>query len=544
MFTANIGQRIADPRQLSDELGNDDSCVSLARLSLRSHPLSMYSGLANYTFGTPRPSLLPYDPSQEAPEAISPLSLPRLSPDRTPRPSVSAHSAFHFVSSHPSQGAGRPASSHHASDSQSRRRSYAGDHSLSTATSSPGSRSPAVSGSDSERSEDPSSSTDPIIAALYNSQRARLMSDTASQHTFGRASRSHRVTAASLHDGATPSSSSVSIVTSRSSSRASMCTMEQFSSDDELEIDYYDDADASPVTFANCDLPDIDEDADLIDPRPPSIRSFAPDRRRGSLPMAIPGAVQASDAYSTRSREGSIFTVRRPSRSWDDTGTHRSSHSGEDPTVILPKSEPLSRADWLSVEAQLQANQQQQQPQQQVVEHNVLEGLNLDYILSKHSEGSIRSVGSRLSFVQGPLGPRLSSPHLFLGPGSTTTLPFEDSFMKHLQKYDRAFVDQRYFWSFRREKADASTNRRRQQAHHKIGKETGPRVQEMWRCGHVGRFKVDKLVFKRTSSRSIIHHRRVILMRVNSTNHRFCQRYTAAHPYSPHCRPVSHGQHH
>lgn len=527
-MSSNIGQRIADPRQLSDQLGTeqDEYVLPTPCLPSPTHLLfrhaAMYSDLASYTFGTPapRPSLSPHDAVQDTSESISPLSHPRLSPDRTPRPSVTAHSAsspFSIVSSHPShlQAEGRPASSLYASSTQSRHQSYTRDYAV--AINPPGSRSPAVSGSDSERSEDPSSSIDPITAAFYSPQRARLMSDNASLHTFGRgrASHTHGVTAASYQDGAPPSSSSVSVTTSRSSSRASMRTTEQFSSDDELDFnDYYDDdGNSSPVTFARYDLADIDEDTDLVDPRPPSIRSFVPDGRRGSLPMTIPGTVQPSDAYSIRSREGSILTVRRPSRSWDDASTYRSSHGGDDPSHMLPKSEPNSRADWLSIEAQIQAKQpQQQQPQQEQEQEQeqppvllgACEGFDLSYIMSRPSEGSIRSGRSGLSFVQGGMGNRISSPYLFRAAGSSVTLPFEDTFMRHIQKSDQAFDPQRYYWSFQRERADASNSslRRRQQAQHhrhdKSGKETGPRVQEMWRCGHVGRFKVDKIVFKRT----------------------------------------------
>ncbi|KAH0828006.1 hypothetical protein J3R83DRAFT_3653 [Lanmaoa asiatica] len=408
----SIAQHIVDPRALSDELGVSDPSPPQSSLYDATHP-DMYSGLANYVFGNPRPSRPPslssYDAVSEVTESISPLTpIPRrLSPDRTPRPSVSGQSAsppFQNVSSHPSQGAGRPASSLHAS-SQSRRYSTTRDPSHTVAVNSSGSRSRAVSGSESERSEDPTSSTDQIIAAFSSPQRGKVMADNASQHTFGHASRTHRVTAASSQDGATPSSSSVSVTTSRSSSRVSMRTTEQFSSDDELEIDYYD-GNSSPVIFAKDYLGDIDEAVDIVDPGPSIIRSSVFDGRRGSLPMAIPGAVQGSDAYSTRSREGSILTIRRPSRSWDATSAHRSSHSGEDPTIILPKSEPLSRADWLSLEAQLQAKQQQP------AEANAYDGLDLQYILSKQSEGSIRSFNSRLSFVHGAAGPRRSSPHL------------------------------------------------------------------------------------------------------------------------------------
>lgn len=445
----------------------------------------MYSTLANFTFGDPS-RISSYDPLDEATESISPLTT-FLGPDRTPRPSVSSQ----FVSSHPSQGAGYPASS----SSHSRRQSSMRD---------PSSR--VVYGSDSEKSQHPTPSTDPIIAAFPRSQRGKVMSDNASQHTFGPASRTHGVTAASSQDGAAPSSSSASVTTSRSSSRASMRTTEQFSSDDELEIDYYDGS-SSPVTFARDDLVEIDEDVDLVDPGPSTFQSALLGSRRGSLPMAIPGIIQGCDPYTARSREGSILTIRRPSRSWDDASVHRSSYSAEDPTVILPKSEPLSRPGRISLEAQLQAKQQQQQH----VDLDAYHGLDLQYILSRRSEGSIRSFNSRLSFVQpGPAGPRRSSPHLSaipLGLGSTTTLPFEDTFTVHLQKHDLAFDTHRFYWSFQREKADASSSRRRQQAHHyrtdKSVKETSSRVQEMWRCGSVGRFKVDRLVFKRTSPRSL-----------------------------------------
>ncbi|KAI9458304.1 hypothetical protein HD554DRAFT_2042132 [Boletus coccyginus] len=83
-----------------------------------------------------------------------------------------------------------------------------------------------------------------------------------------------------------------------------------------------------PVTFARYDLVDIDEDADFVYPRPPSIRSTFVDGRRGSLSVTIPGAVQGSDADSTRSQE-----VEKTQLSF------------------FLKSKPLSRANWLSAVA-------------------------------------------------------------------------------------------------------------------------------------------------------------------------------------------------
>ncbi|KAG8214069.1 hypothetical protein J3R82DRAFT_10827 [Butyriboletus roseoflavus] len=466
---SGLAQHIVDPRVLADEL--DASPPS-------SH-LDIYSGLDNYVFGSS--SLPPHD----APESISPLTpiAHLLSPDRTPRPSVSGEPAsppFHNVSSHPSQGAGRPASSLYPSAFQPRRRSATRDPMLID-SSRPSSR--AVFRFDTEKSQDPTPSMDPITAALFSPHRAELMSDNASQHTFGRASRAHGVAAATSQDGEAPSSSSVSISTSRSSSRTSMRSTEQFSSDDELEIDYYDDGNSSPLTFARNHLVDINENVDPDDPGPSTIRSSVFDGRRVARIAYSPYVAPVEAGMPP------VPAVRQIAEKTQQS--------------FLPKSEPLSRADWLSLEAQLQAKQQQ------AAQHNVYDGLDLQYILPTHTEGSIRSFSSRLSFVHGPAGPRRSSPLpsvLALGPGSTTTLPIEDSFLRHIQKNDRAFDVLRYYWSFQREKADGSNSslRRRQKAHHhrtdKPVKEIPSRVQEMWRCGHVGRFKVDRLVLKPQSA--------------------------------------------
>ncbi|KAG9316760.1 hypothetical protein JVU11DRAFT_2822 [Chiua virens] len=498
-MSLNIGQRIADPRSLSDELADDHNNHN-----------TMYSGLATYTFGSPRSSsrsssLASLDAFAEPSESISPLTaVPRRSSfDRTPRPSVfvqpAASPPFHNVSSHPSQGVQLSASSLHPAPSQSRRHPATRVPPLLVPVPPSVPRSRAVSGSDSEKSLDHTAHSDHIIPTYFSSQRGSVMPDNASQHTFGRASRTHAVTAALSHDGPIPSSSSASVTTSRSSSRASMRTStEQFSSEDELEIDDYD-GNSSPVTFAREYLNDYDEDFDFNHPGPSTSRASIFDGRRGSLPMAIPGAVQGSDVYSNRSREGSILTIRRPSRSLDDSSTHRSSLGGEDPTVH-PKSEPSSRAGRISLE-QLQASQQQ------VVETNAWDGLDLQYILSRQSEGSIRSFNSHLSFVQSiAAAARSSSQHIstiapFAG-GSTTG--FGDTFTTHIQNNDSSFNTIRYWWSFQREKADASSSmRRRQQAQHradKLSKETPSRTQEMWRCGLVGRFKVDRLVFKPQSA--------------------------------------------
>ncbi|KIK92666.1 hypothetical protein PAXRUDRAFT_829742 [Paxillus rubicundulus Ve08.2h10] len=498
------------------------------------HPDNLYSGLATYIFGEaptspPVPSISPHDAVPEAVESVSPLTpLVRcLSPDRTPRPSVFGQPAFpplENVSSHPSQGAGHPAST--PSATSTRRQSTTRETLRRSTTSSSSSTSRTASRTDGEESEDP------ISDAYYNSpfQRGRVIHDNASQHTFGRGSRHHGVIAATSSQdaaAAVASSSSVSVVSSRSSSRASMRTFEQFSSDEEVEICYYDGA-SSPVTFARDYLADINEDVDLADPSPAFYRTSMFEGRRGSLPMAIPGAVPGGNSSSVRSREGSIIALRRPSRSWDEASMQLSSHSGEDPKVIVPKSEPLSRADWSSLGAQVQA-----QHQLATEAGGTYDGLDLRYILSKHSEGSIRSFRSsaQLSFAQGPSGThqpsdvssRLSSIAPFAsGVRRTssatlqTTYSNDDTFFKHVRKWDETFDVIENHWSFMREKADiplvisdsaSSSRQARSSTSHphvpnadKTTKTMFPGTQEIWRCGHVGRFKVDRLAFKPQSA--------------------------------------------
>ncbi|KAG1890093.1 hypothetical protein F4604DRAFT_646380 [Suillus subluteus] len=410
---------------------------------------NLYSNLATFTFGEARTT----SPDDESPDAISPLTpITRTGADRTPRPSVST------FSSHPSQGLGRPASTSFPSSSRSQR-SYRTEH------------------TDEESSEDPSS---PDLHPRRGFQRGRFITDNVSQHTFG-------------HPAV--SCSAASITSSRSSSRASLRSDLQFSSDEEVEIASYDGG-SSPVTFAR-DLDNIDENENspIFHPRP----LFA-EPRRGSLPMAIPGAI--SDAGSNRSREDSILTIRRPSRSLDDD--FMSSHSGEDPAAVIPRSEPLTRADFRSLEAQ--AQQQQSEPD------TWASGWDLTYVLSRKSEGSIRSVRStaQLSFLApGPArnsgeasSSRLSN--MWGGSGrrtSTGTLHSgEDTFGRHIGMYDTQNP-----WGFFREKADAqptpTVRRSNAQAGasiimDKVKHTMYPGTQEIWRSGHVGRYRVDRLVFK------------------------------------------------
>ncbi|KAG2064328.1 hypothetical protein BDR04DRAFT_267995 [Suillus decipiens] len=460
-MSSSLGLHIVDPRILSDQVGDVHSIVP--PISLTAPPPrhttmtstsqdNLYSNLASFTFGEARST----SSDDESPDAISPLTpITRTGADRTPRPSVST------FSSHPSQGLGRPVSTSFPSSSRSQR-SLRNEH------------------TDEESSEDFSS---PDLHPRRGFQRGRFVTDNVSQHTFG-----HQAVC----------SSTASITSSRSSSRVSLRSDLQFSSDEEVEIASYDGG-SSPVTFAR-DLDNIDENENspVFHPRP----LFA-EPRRGSLPMAIPGAM--SDAVSNRSREDSIITVRRPSRSLDDD--LMSSHSGEDPAAVIPRSEPLTRADFRSLEAQAQ--------QQQSEQDTWASGWDLSYVLSRKSEGSIRSFRStaQLSFLaptrnsNEPSSSRLSN--MWGGSGRRTSIGTlnnsgEDTFARHIGMYDTQNP-----WAFFREKADAQpvpTSRRpNAQAGASVimdkAKHTmHPGTQEIWRSGHVGRYRVDRLVFKPAST--------------------------------------------
>lgn len=466
-MSSSLGLHIVDPKILSDQVGDVPSIVppiSLTAPPPRHTTMStsisqdnLYSNLATFTFGEVRST----SSDDESPDAISPLTpITRTGAERTPRPSVST------FSSHPSQGLGRPASNSFPSSSRSSR-SYRAEH------------------TDEESSEDPSS---PDLHPRRGFHRGRFIPDNVSQHTFG-------VPAVRC--------STASITSSRSSSRVSLRSDLQFSSDEEVEIASYDGG-SSPVTFAR-DLDNIDENENspVFHPRP-----LFTERRRGSLPMAIPGAI--SDAVSNRSREDSILTIRRPSRSLDDDLI--SSHSGEDPAAVAPRSEPLTRADFRSLEAQVQ--QQQSEPD------TWASGWDLSYVLSRKSEGSIRSVrstaqlsflaparnststgepsSSRLSNMWGSSGRRTSTGTL------QTTNSGEDTFARHIGMYDTQNP-----WAFLKEKADAqpvpTVRRPNAQAGASISMDKAkntmyPGTQEIWRSGHVGRYRVDRLVFKPAST--------------------------------------------
>ncbi|KAL4073832.1 hypothetical protein V8B97DRAFT_1865857 [Scleroderma yunnanense] len=484
---AGIGRHIVDPRILSEQVGDPPSESEAApttttAMSAVGHPsltvnprhsayrhttVDIYSGLATYSFGEPTFQA-------DVDEGVSPLTPV---PDTTPRPSIVP--SLQNVSSHPSQSS-----------------THSGPHPPS-----------------------PPASEEPYHPPA-------LFPDDASYHTFGPGTRYNN-----SHNNDPSSSSSVSIASSRPSSRTSF--QSELLSDDEVEIGNFSGG-TSPVIFAN-PLPDIDEDED------PDFRTFTyyahslSQERKGSLPMAIPGVPTDT---SNCSREGSILTLRRPSRSLDDEyGSHLTGN--QDPAAVTPKSEPLSRADWRSIEAQIQAQAQalseaEQSSQPPDSWYNEL-GIDPQYIFqARNSEGSIRSFRSSAQYsfmhqpsnshTSDPSSPRLSSIAPFaIGARRTSTITLQtvnssdEAFLQHLRKNDGTFGEIEDQWRYRCYRVEFLQKRRKSQhtrspSNISLSPLPTPTTDlkvlsktmcigqlEHWCCPNIGEFKVDRGILKHDS---------------------------------------------
>jgi hypothetical protein len=465
---------------------------------------------------------------------ISPLD--PLFPDRTPRPSVSnghshGHGAITFQSSpHDSQRRvpvasdfGLLTTSHHAShpalSSSSSGRNISGHRSSRPEREnrsghqevrrrdqhSSSSRRDGATGSTSSPTSDHERL--PPVTHRRPPEDDDIMSETASLHTFGQAGNI---------------STKTSNPSSRASSRLGYADAEDgealFSSDAESEI-FFDD-DISPV-FGD----DGDEDDIILT------------TRRGSLPLDIPMSstspkhrifVEDVSDMDARDREPSLATLRRPSRSLDDdlrllnTGAAAAAAQGTE-----PKSEPLSKGDWRSLDAQMQVRQAE--------ETAASPELDLNYIFNlPPGLGMVRPGGAldpisasrRSSDAQSYIQRRQSKGNKagfgFFGarrPSTATVNTYgsgEDAFDRQLRKQDSGFAERKELWSFRKERADGGldvTGPARRGSHVSTlvagpstlsqvpekGKEKEksssrimtPGSQEIWRCMFVGRFKVD-----------------------------------------------------
>ncbi|KIM69700.1 hypothetical protein SCLCIDRAFT_1208208 [Scleroderma citrinum Foug A] len=465
-----IGRHIVDPRVLSEQVGDSSTePATPTRATTTTDPIGppglpvnpRHNAVRRPNVDSMYSKLASYSFGEPACQADDDDGVSPLTPvtDITPRPSIVP--PLQHVSSHPSQSS-----------------TYSGPPSTSEEC-------------------DPRCRSPPTVFA-----------DDASYHTFG---------PGICHHDEPSSSSSVSIASSRPSSRTSFDS--ELISEDEVEIGTFS-RDASPVTFAN--LPDIDEDPDLNAPIWCYTRSPL-QGRKGSLPMAIPGALPDG---STRSREGSVLTVRRPSRSLDDEyGSHLTGI--QDPTAITPKSEPHSRADWESIGAQIQAanaqaqassEAQQPSPHPENVYNNL--GFDLPYILqSKHSEGSIHSL-AQYSFVQ-PSNPQPSGSSLsrfsaiapFDRRSSTVTNSSEDAFTNLLRKQGTLSAIEAQ-WLYQCRKVEFPPKRKKGQhtrTPSNISLSSQPILNtdlkvlsktmcvgqlEHWSCPNIGDFKVDRAVLE------------------------------------------------
>ncbi|KAI6157866.1 hypothetical protein BKA82DRAFT_4062714 [Pisolithus tinctorius] len=518
---------IAPPSPDSHSVHNSN--MSRANAHSYNDGISIYSDLETFTFGEARSS-----PNVAGHDAVSPLTpvVRPLGSDQTSGPLLSAQfvsPSLQTVCSHPSQGAGRPVplpstSSPHPVSPWSISRDTSSDrHDYS------------VAGTTGEGHERPAAAADREFRP-FHPRRGRVIPDDASQHTFGHGVR---------HHGIASSSSSISVASSRSSSRASFRS-ELLSSDDELEVGDLG-GDSSPVTFArDYPLADIDEDADLADLMPWYSRPITEDRR-GSLPMDIPSAPQEG---ASRSRESSILTLRRPSRSLDDEYCSHIS-APQDPSAISPKSEPHSRADWRSLEAQIQAQVQAEShatqsstsTSQPPADFYSNFGLDIQYILQpKHSEGSIRSFRSsaQYSFLRPLSGAQSSeassSKVTAIAPfavgarrTSTATLQTvhsnEDPFFRHIRINDKGFDIMENQWLYQCRDVDFPKKRERQGRRssntplpplpplntelRKCTKTMAVGQREHWWCPNTGFFRVDRSVLKPRSpdGSEAVHHR-------------------------------------
>ena len=332
------------------------------------------------------------------------------------------------------------------------------------------------------------------------------MSDTASQHTFG--------------GGRGFGSSSVSVDNSRSPSRSSdRSAGHEFSSEEELDLDY--------------EPPSLDiylqEDFDPDDAPGSSRYSEATiGGRRGSLPMAIPGSVGSSSGAmddTSRGREDSLITLRRPSRSLDDDLTSVviaagvQSSEGRDLSVE-PASEPLSRADFRNLHDHIEQRQQQQPTPTPIAPSNdAYEAFDLNYIMG--DMGSRRASLAPSYIQQQRELPQRQSRGFRVGgwgaglqwnggrrPSTATTGTTDDVFIRHAQRFDENYAFASLQWSFRREEADgrgphvSSMSIRSEQSREPVPATVKqadsnatmvPGTQELWRHEFIGRFKIDRM---------------------------------------------------
>ncbi|KDQ55827.1 hypothetical protein JAAARDRAFT_208596 [Jaapia argillacea MUCL 33604] len=412
----------------------------------------LYAGLTAFSFGASASS-----PLAEVNDSISPLtSGQRPSVDRTPRASVSGptRSRGMIQQQQPDTDSDRD-----EEEASRRRRSKMwavddGTRRPSLPTNDYSNRQvhgETLSEGEGEHDFDTDGETDGL-----GIRRDMLISDTASQHTFGGDGQGSGFDsmidlhhpAAGLGEGGGSHSSET----------------------------------PSPVTFYR-EYGDTDDEVFVI--------SDSGHKRRGSLPMAIPGASAGGSGVGGRDREGSLATLRRPSRSLDDDlRMMNAGVAGMD--INSPSSEPQTRADWRSFED---------------ADHeplNAYDGFDLkdfgNYPSQEMQDGRDRQPSIE-GFDFAGWGQAMTGGSIPARRPSTMTISTyaeDDTFARHIRKTDPRYASREIDWSFRKELADGSSS-----TIAPSGKGIPPPVsspvgmpvntQEIWRNEHVGRFKVDRI---------------------------------------------------
>lgn len=328
----------------------------------------------------------------------------------------------------------------------------------------------------------------------------------------------------------------------------------EFSSDEEYEYEYDEGEDGAGMQIEISSLM-WDDDRDRASSRGGGSLhgSIITEERRGSLPMAIPGATNTGiqnmemgnneDFYAFagtgRNREGSLATlrlaaVRRPSRSLDDdldmrlvlssgvgaSGVEPASGSSTAPGAVAGGlSEPHSKGDWKSLEDRDRAKGKERERAQahtQPIPHvqlqappppsNPLDGFDQDW-LADLGQG-LRSAGNIdvSEYVRPPTSGivserRPSTQSWMNGWGiagrkmSTATVGTmgpDDTFERHLRMHESK---RDLEWTFKKEKADGgagAVEKGKQKDALKAGMGMQVGSQEIWRNELVGRFKVNR----------------------------------------------------
>jgi len=486
-----------------------------------------YSSLATFSFGAASAHRQSFDPDTPSPLSVQTTTSESShthgtgSSDRTPRPSIS-----HTRGSDDERGEDeirRARAKMRAIDDGGRRPSlpaniYIPDRPSTDSLSGPSSRRhPETSGSDSDPIA-PSSASDPEFdpgnefgIVDTDVELEGIAPDDMSQNTFG---------LDQVRSSYTPDSGADSDVDAPDTQQ---CADWYIVDPNERRHEA-----GSPVIFASAES-DEDEDSDVSETGSRGLAVM----RRNSVAIRMATArdrsfrAQETDLRwketSTRAREDSAATVRRPDPDDEDwvPGVHVS--DGTDPDSEGQPSLPTPNWSMFNNNAGVSTAEDSGR--------NVYSGINLDYIMDVGGSAGPGSRRSSHSFVapqalplpppkdktkskdkrkkdkskgketldvaamQGLLGPSSTPPNLLdvapwadagetAGPRRPSTVTLDDSFAGGLRRLDPQYAEQRKEWSFIRDPEQVVLPPR--------GPDGGPRAWDVWRCAQIGKIRLER----------------------------------------------------